>query len=75
MSNILDRVLFKELKGRKVAKRSHGKMVASPLPGSQTPGKILEGIKTVPVIKALLVFSVASLYLAVHSNAVSHLVW
>ena len=32
LSNILDRVLVKEIKGGEAAKRSHGKMVASPLP-------------------------------------------
>lgn len=39
---MLDRMKLKEVKRREIAKWSHRKMVASVLPGSELPGKIVE---------------------------------
>lgn len=45
--------------------RTHGKLVAASLVGSQLPTKVVEGVEGMLVIESLLVFTVAAFYLAV----------
>jgi hypothetical protein len=40
-------------------------MVASCLPGSELPGKIVEGVEGMAAVETLLIFSVTAFYLAV----------
>ena len=65
LSNMLDSMGTKELKGREPAKRPHGEIVTAILVGSELPTKIGERIEGVGVVEAFLVFTVAAFHLAV----------
>ena len=62
---MLDSVDAKELTRRKPAERSHGKIVAPILVGSELPTKIGERVEGMGIIETLLIFAVAALHLAI----------
>ena len=66
MSNILDG----EFCGRKPAEGSHGEVVGTAVMDGELLGEVVQGIKTVAGIEALLVLPVAALHLSVVARGV-----
>ena len=66
LSNILD----SELQGRKPAKGPHREVIRTAIMDSKLLGEVIQGIKAVTGVKALLVLPVAALYFAVMSRRI-----
>ena len=59
-----------DVSGSSPKKRTHGKGVAQALVGSFLPTKAGEGVKTVRVVEALLVLSMAALHLSIAAGSI-----
>ena len=70
MSNMLDRVVTKDLDWRAPAEGTHRKFVAVSLVGSELPAKVVERVEGMLIVKAFLVLPVAAFHLAVVAGRV-----
>ena len=70
LSNMLDRVVTKDLDWRAPAEGTHRKFVAVSLVGSELPTKVVERVEGMLIVKAFLVLPVAAFHLAVMAGRV-----